>query len=189
MNKHEHRKWMKEKLSAIPSDAFTDKSLRLSKNLDSLLSDLHVIQKNICIGAFAPIEKEPLWFSALSEKYQTAYPTFDTTKAMHFKLASISDLIERKDFGPKILGPADNAKEVIPGVVLIPGLVFTAHGERLGRGKGFYDRYLHNFSGIKIGIAFAFQVEENLHTEEHDVPLDFIVTEEKIIDCKLLQTK
>lgn len=188
MNKHELRRLMKAKLSLLDVSAKTNKSSKLSKNLETLLSDLHVIQKKICIGAFAPIAHEPLWYLELSEDYQklTSYPAYDTdAKVMTFKMARMSDLIVKKDFGYDILGPSLDAPESRPEVILIPGLAFSEKGERLGRGKGFYDKYLHKYRGVKIGICFEVQLENHIPTEEHDIHLDYLVTEERIINCKL----
>jgi len=53
----------------------------------------------------------------------------------------------------------------------------------LGRGKGFYDRYLENFHGLKIGICLEVQIDESLPVEPHDVLLDYIVTEKRLIRC------
>jgi 5-formyltetrahydrofolate cyclo-ligase len=178
---------MKAKLSLIDEKSFTEMSSLVSKNLALLASSLNVIQDNISIGAFAPIAKEPLWHLDLSEEIErlTAYPANGVNiDKMTFRLARMSDLVIRKDFGFEILGPPLESPEVIPGLILIPGLVFTERGERLGRGKGFYDRYLSHYLGIKIGICFSEQLEATLPSEKHDVTLDYIVTDRKIINCK-----
>ena len=144
------------------------------------------------IGAFAPIEKEPLWYLDLMEMidHQTAFPaileTIAENKGMTFKMARMVDLVVQKDFGVEISGPKDTAQIVSPNVILVPGLAMNKYGERLGRGRGFYDRFLKDCNAIKIGICFSLQLlSEELPTEEHDEKLDFIVTEEKIINCKI----
>ncbi|RAP38940.1 5-formyltetrahydrofolate cyclo-ligase [Candidatus Marinamargulisbacteria bacterium SCGC AAA071-K20] len=55
---------------------------------------------------------------------------------------------------------------------LIPGLAFTKEGDRLGHGKGIYDRLLANSSGQKIGLCFDFQVFDELPVDEFDFKLD-----------------
>lgn len=70
-------------------------------------------------------------------------------------------------------------------VMLIPGLGFSAQGERLGRGKGFYDRYLNNYKGFKIGVCFDCQMSEtSLPTDSWDIKMDYIITETKRIDLR-----
>lgn len=68
--------------------------------------------------------------------------------------------------------------------LLIPGLVFNKNGSRLGKGKGFYDKTLSSYQGVKVGICFDFQISPNpLPTEAHDVTMDFLVTESGLVDC------
>ena len=64
-------------------------------------------------------------------------------------------------------------------LVIVPGLGFTPGGNRLGRGMGFYDRFLSqpDFIGHTLGLGFETQVLETLPTLEHDVPLSMLVTE------------
>ena len=177
---------MKEKLSLIKDKSFTKKSTLISQNLVLLLQSLNIIQEKICIGVFAPIGKEPQWFLEIPEELEkmTAYPAKgDSHDLMIFKMARMSDLIVKKDFGFEILGPSLKSIEVKPEVILVPGLAFSEKGERLGRGKGFYDKYLSQYRGIKIGICFSEQLVQNLPTEKHDETLDYIVTDEKIINC------
>ena len=61
-------------------------------------------------------------------------------------------------------------------LVLVPGTAFDLRGNRLGRGKGFYDRLLQDVRGVKCGIAFDEQVVKEVPAEKPDVPVDFILT-------------
>ena len=73
----------------------------------------------------------------------------------------------------------DNNSRIVVG---IPGIAFGLDYNRIGYGKGYYDRYLKNKSlGEFVGIAYDFQVLDALPADENDVKLDQIVTEIKII--------
>lgn len=62
-------------------------------------------------------------------------------------------------------------------LVVVPGMAFDSHGNRLGRGKGYYDRLLPKLKRArKIGICFGFQYAEQIPSEEHDVRVDTVVT-------------
>lgn len=64
-------------------------------------------------------------------------------------------------------------------VVLVPGLVFDEKGNRMGYGKGYYDRYFHKHEVLaRIGIAYEHQMERELSPQPWDVSMDGIVTEE-----------
>lgn len=59
-------------------------------------------------------------------------------------------------------------------LAVIPGLAFDYCGNRLGRGKGYYDRLLTKLQAYKIGICFSFQILKSVPVEEHDLPVDSI---------------
>ena len=80
-----------------------------------------------------------------------------------------------------ILEPAADAAPCAPGeidLVVVPGTAFTLAGARMGRGRGYYDRYLSapEFRGAKVGVCYAHQIVAELPVEQHDVPLDCVVT-------------
>ena len=62
-------------------------------------------------------------------------------------------------------------------VIIVPGVVFTPSGQRIGRGKGYYDKYLsrENFRATKIGVCYREQIAERIDTEPHDVVMDCVV--------------
>ncbi len=66
-------------------------------------------------------------------------------------------------------------------LIIVPGVAFDLNGNRLGHGKGYYDRLLEKTKAISIGLAFEFQIVKDIPTDGNDVPVDIIVTEERII--------
>lgn len=78
--------------------------------------------------------------------------------------------------------------EVTPEWLFIPGVGFDLQGRRLGRGKGFYDRYLERSSAKTIALAWSGQICEQIPVESHDYHMDFIITENFCWDVKQ-QTK
>ena len=63
-------------------------------------------------------------------------------------------------------------------LVVCPGVAFTADGRRLGRGRGYYDRYLGDpaFRGFRVGVCYAHQLVDDLPVEPHDVRMDRVIT-------------
>lgn len=63
-------------------------------------------------------------------------------------------------------------------LVVCPGVAFTADGRRLGRGRGYYDRYLGDpaFRGFRVGVCYAHQLIDDLPVEPHDVRMDRVIT-------------
>ncbi len=94
------------------------------------------------------------------------------------RLHDLRDL-ERGHFG--LFEPrADRVDWVCPsdeGVCLVPGIVFTRTGFRLGYGGGYYDRFLADFRGISVGLAFEMQIAHHLPLDIHDRPVQYVLTE------------
>lgn len=67
-------------------------------------------------------------------------------------------------------------------LVIVPGLGFTPNGFRIGRGMGFYDRFLAQleFVGLSCGLGFQEQIIEDIPVLDHDVPLGMLVTDQGI---------
>lgn len=66
-------------------------------------------------------------------------------------------------------------------IILVPSIALNQSGQRLGRGKGFYDRFLKESDATKIAIAFHIQIVKDVPTDKWDVPVDIIVTERGIV--------
>ena len=62
-------------------------------------------------------------------------------------------------------------------LIIVPGVGYDASGNRVGRGKGYYDRLLAESRALKIGVAYDFQVVENIDCEPHDMKVDIIITD------------
>lgn len=69
-------------------------------------------------------------------------------------------------------------------LAIVPGVSFDINRNRLGRGKGYYDRLLPSIEAYKIGLCFGFQISNKIPTEVHDTPMDAILTEDGIISEK-----
>ncbi len=67
-------------------------------------------------------------------------------------------------------------------LAILPGVAFDLKGNRLGYGKGVLDRILVNMTAVKIGLAYDFQMLEELPTEKRDVQVNIVVTEKKVYE-------
>lgn len=67
-------------------------------------------------------------------------------------------------------------------LVIVPGLGFDAHGNRLGRGRGFYDRFLSGdgFRGVSCAFALENQFVDSIPAKEHDVRMNMLVTDQQV---------
>lgn len=97
-----------------------------------------------------------------------------------------ADELEESAFA--VREPLVGAPKVDPlavDVVLVPGLAFDLSGHRLGYGQGFYDRLLPRTSRAqRIALAFDFQLLAEVPTFPHDVPVDYVVTDRRVLRCR-----
>ena len=103
---------------------------------------------------------------------------------MFYQSWTLEDPLYVNKFG--ILEPKKLNKNVIPDLVMVPLVAFDNKFNRIGYGKGYYDRNLEKIKKIKkrsifLGIAYSFQKCRNIPVNKHDFKLDYIFTERGII--------
>ncbi len=106
-----------------------------------------------------------------------ALPRVEEDKITFYELPSTKSLIEGR-FG--IMEPPPYEKMRNIDLLIVPGIAFDKKGNRLGYGKGFYDRLLSGKRTFSIGLAYSFQLLENLPHEKYDKRLDAIASEDGI---------
>lgn len=123
--------------------------------------------------------------AAIAEGKQVALPrTFGDY--MNFYLIGEGEKMTRSDFG--VWEPLENAEKLIDpqsiDLIIVPGLAFDRDLNRLGFGRGFYDRYLSKTDAFKIGICYDAQIapKNEIPTDEYDVKMDRIITEKEVIE-------
>lgn len=100
------------------------------------------------------------------------------------EIRAISEMV-RNNFG--ILQPPRETARFLPiaalSLFLVPGLAFDPAGRRLGYGLGCYDRAFADAApgALKVGLAFELQILERVPADPHDVLMDFVVTEDRVI--------
>lgn len=174
---------LRSKIRAVLKTFSAEKRASDSAKLCSNLRQQSFFQNAAAILFFAPLPEEPdLWpllNEVLATKKLVALPCFDSENQTYLPrhVRDIHVEIMSGKFG--IREPAPTCIAIPPGdldLVLVPGIAFDINGHRLGRGKGFYDRLLQDFTGEKIGIAFDEQIVDAVPAEKNDVKMDFIIT-------------
>jgi 5-formyltetrahydrofolate cyclo-ligase len=117
---------------------------------------------------------------------QLAYPYIEPgAREMRFRLVvALDELAER---GQGFAEPPVDAPELTEiDVIVVPGLAFDPRGHRIGYGAGFYDRALPRYRppACAIGVAFEFQLAADLPNADHDVPVDRVVTDVRVLEVE-----
>ena len=125
---------------------------------------------------FAPLPDEPDTFFLPLEGKHVCYPRYHVDRGYEAALVNASDELFPGMFG--VLEPRPEARK-IPAMeldlVLVPGMAFDEECYRLGRGRGFYDRWLPVLSGLKYGLGFDHQLIPSVPRETHDAKLDGVI--------------
>ena len=133
-----------------------------------------------CVGLFCSLPDEPDTTAALaawSGEKRIVVPRVEGEE-MQFYDYSPATMV-RGAFG--ILEPGPEARLCRPDeidLLFVPGVAFTRGGARLGRGRGYYDRYLSQpgVHALRIGVCYAHQLVDVLPTEPHDATMDSVVS-------------
>jgi 5-formyltetrahydrofolate cyclo-ligase len=127
-------------------------------------------------------EVNPLGLFQLIKKIniKILLPVIKPNNQMNFIEWRYLDPLKVNNFG--MLEPCLINKPMVPDFMLVPLLAFDSNNNRLGYGKGFYDRFLNKFLRnkkkiITIGVAFSFQKYNKLPMSNLDIKLDYILTE------------
>ncbi len=137
--------------------------------------------KKVCI--YVSLENEVHTHDVIKENLKNKDIVVPKVKGEKLLLCELKSFDELSEGSFCVLEPGEE-RRVSPqdiDCVIVPGVVFDKEGFRIGYGKGFYDRLLNEVNCPKIGLCFDMQLVEEVPFEEHDIPVDIIITETKVI--------
>jgi 5-formyltetrahydrofolate cyclo-ligase len=143
------------------------------------------------VAGYSPIRSEidpvPLMQKLAAQGARLALPAITARgQSLSFRVWHINDRLLPGPLG--IPEPSPAAAEIMPTIVLVPLAAFDRTGHRIGYGAGHYDRtlaQLHKSKGFAaIGLAFAAQQVKAVPALQHDVPLDYVLTETQLLDFR-----
>jgi 5-formyltetrahydrofolate cyclo-ligase len=186
--KEELRQQMRARLAAqSPADARM-KSAAIWERLSVLGEFATAAQSLIYVSQATEVDTRGLIQQLLAMGRRVCVPWFDGAKKRYVasELHDFALDLRSGQFG--ILEPKPDAVRPVSGdginAALVPGLAFDETGNRLGRGMGYFDRVLQGVRGVKIALTYDFQVVNEVPAEAHDTPVDFIVTEKRMIKTR-----
>jgi 5-formyltetrahydrofolate cyclo-ligase len=174
---------MRSKLETLSFDERHQKSLLIGKKLFKLGAFRKARTVCFYVGTDREVDTVPMVERAITMGKRVLLPrvNLENKELKLFEIKNVRAQLLPGSLG--ILEPDPNAaKEAFPGdieCIIVPGLAFDAAKRRLGRGAGFYDRFLAQLpSGVfKVALAFSFQVFPEIPHEAHDQTLDEVLTE------------
>lgn len=134
------------------------------------------------------VDTRALIEEALASGKRVAVPVVEAGRKdlRHAEISALADLRPEGAWG-LYQPPPERVRPVAAGeigLVVTPGLAFDPQGNRVGFGAGYYDRFLRGVVAPKVAVAYAFQVLPAVPVTGQDVPVDLIVTEERVWRCR-----
>ena len=167
------RKEVRVCLSSLTSAGIQERSSAICHDIKAHLA--------VCgaktVAMFSPLHDEPQIWPLIEELAKVMHVVLPRVEGDNMQFYPYSGELSSGAYG--IMEPV-HGNPVMPGeidVIIVPGVAFTNKGARMGRGKGFYDRYLSqsDFCGLKLGVCFKEQLVGELPLEEHDVKMDAVI--------------
>lgn len=174
-------------------DALNQSEVRqLSDRLCAIVKEQSWFTEAETVYFYYPLGKEadilPLAEAALNMGKQVAFPKVNGIAMEFYQIHALSEFSEGTFHVMEPMGQERICRQ--DALVLVPGLAFDGNGNRMGYGKGYYDRYFARYSMCrKIGISYEQQIISQVICDRYDIPMDALVTEQGVIITKGIREK
>jgi len=186
-NKNMIRKQVKESLSKLSKPLYEDYSYKIATRI----FDDEDFKKATVIGITVSKQPEVDTYQIIRKAWelgkQVVIPKcHPKEKRLSFRTLKEFSQLESVFFG--LLEPIEALTTEVTAdqidLLIVPGLAYTMEGYRLGFGGGYYDRYLTNYTGKTLSLAFHDQIISPFPVEEHDIPVSKIITNKETLKIK-----
>lgn len=184
MKKTQQRKDILNQLKKMDKSDYDEKSMAIRRRLmaDPAFEAANTI--GVTIAAFPEVDTIPLieycWQIGKRIVVPKCNPLIHTMDFYGIENFGQLETVYMKLKEPKITETEYISPELID-LMIVPGVVFSRQGYRIGFGGGYFDRYLANYPGITRSLAFDMQIADSVPVEVHDVPVAGIYTESTFI--------
>lgn len=133
-----------------------------------IIKQLWSMGKNVAVPKCTPFDKSMIFYQIQN---------FDQLERVYMHLLEPNPLISK----------AITPQEI--DILVVPGIVYSEKGYRIGYGGGYYDRFLMNYKGDTLSLAFDIQVVKYVEYDVFDIPVDKIITPNETFLCKQIRQK
>lgn len=181
MTKKELRQQLRARMAAISPADLHERSIRACAHLTQTREYARAEIIMVFLSLPTEVDTTSLVLQAWRDRKRVLAPkvSWEQRRMLPIQINSLSDDLSESPLG--IREPAEGMP--IPllniDVVVVPAIGFDLKGNRIGRGRGFYDRFLahRDWQGVACGLALEDQVVEQVPTSEHDKPVQMLVTD------------
>ncbi len=188
--KNEYRAKAKQYRASLSQEQKEELDKKISRNLLSL-DKLRDAETVLCyMSTPAEVDTLSVISNMLQKNKGVAVPRcIDDSRNMEFYSITSLSQTEKRTFGVYEPNPqmCDKLRDFRNSVCILPGLGFDREGYRLGYGKGYYDRFLSSYGGLKIGLCYEKCLFNELPRGFFDISADIVITENDIIYVKKIR--
>lgn len=174
MNKKELRKYIRDTKRKHSDDILA----RMSEQVIGRLARHPLFQKAQVVCLYSSLPDEVATHHLLDDIRDTKRVLLPTVVGddMEFHEYTSTSVVVKSDYGiMESQGPLYTDYSKID-LVVVPGMAFDKEGNRLGRGRGYYDKFLTKVDAHKVGVCFPFQLVDHVPHDEHDIRMDEVIT-------------
>jgi 5-formyltetrahydrofolate cyclo-ligase len=186
MNKKEWRQQILRRLAAMDLLTYEQNSFEISQKLFQTDEWNHSSTIGVTISRRPEVDTWQIIRKGWQEGKRIVVPRcFPKERSMNFHVIESFTQLENVYldlYEPKLLETEEVRKEEID-LLIVPGVAFHQSGYRIGFGGGYYDRYLQDYQGKTVSLAFSCQLIDHIPNEPHDIPVQQIITEHEFINC------
>ena len=179
MQKHDKKQVIRKDIAALKKKLSKETVIMLSRNICGRLVQTDLFQKADIVALYYSMSDEVQTSGLIDEwfnKKKIVLPVISGEK-INFHLYKGKELLKEGALGIQEPASTDMVSPEEIDIFVVPGVAFDRTGNRLGRGKGYYDKYLTGTTKPLIGICFDFQLTDSIPTEKHDVKMTMVITE------------
>jgi len=180
MDVYQQKKELRRKVKLLKQQYTLKKKKQLSKTIFQKLERLDVFQKATVVMAYWSMDDEVNtheFIQKWSQKKRIILPVVKGEELELKEFTRVEQMEPGEQFGiPEPIGKIFNQINQIE-LILVPGVAFDQNYNRMGRGKAYYDKLLRNTNADKIGLAFHFQIFEEVPVDELDVKMDLVISD------------
>ena len=174
MTKQDIRKSVKSLFKELPASVITEESREIMGRVEMLPQFL----ESETVAIYRSLSDEVQTCDFIAKWCGPKTILLPVMNGETIVLKQYTEGCEMKVAAYNILEPCGKVHTGRVDMIIVPGMAFDRSGNRLGRGKGFYDRFFSTSpgkAGLKVGVCFGFQLFDSLPAEQHDVKMDIVI--------------
>ena len=182
---------LRRKYKKIRQNMPLDKKQQLDKSLfENFVNNIEYKQAKTILAFVSKdieVDTTEIINKAFSDNKTVAVPLCNTEeKLMDYYIIKSFDDLEKGAYGllEPITDRCEKVTDFTSSICMVPGLVYDQSGYRLGFGKGYYDRFLIDYSGVTVGVCYSRCIEQELPRGFYDKPINLVITDKFTLDTR-----